>query len=280
VIRAHEAQDAGYRMYRRNDKTGFPSLITLFSAPNYLDSYNNKGAILRYENNVINIRQFNCCPHPYNLPGFMNVFNWSIPFVAEKVGEVLLYILASVDDVQAEEEERELKHEYETKQRKREALRNKIRTVSRLLRLYKSMREERDRLLTTINPKGGNLSLSTTPTTAPIPPLLGSSGVLINPEKSEQSQFEVIKSLDCRFDARPPGIQAVLNAAKMEPSSPEGLRRRQSRDKILSQKKQQEFRTKFPLKIFEAKGKIAPEIKPPENEIIEKKDVLRASDEL
>ena len=44
VIRAHEAQDAGYRMYRKNQATGFPSLITLFSAPNYLDVYNNKGA--------------------------------------------------------------------------------------------------------------------------------------------------------------------------------------------------------------------------------------------
>ncbi|CDQ81789.1 unnamed protein product [Oncorhynchus mykiss] len=43
VIRAHEAQDAGYRMYRKSQTTGFPSLITIFSAPNYLDVYNNKG---------------------------------------------------------------------------------------------------------------------------------------------------------------------------------------------------------------------------------------------
>ena len=77
-------QDAGYRMHRKNDKTGFPSVITLFSAPNYLDSYNNKGAVLRYENNVINIRQFNHSPHPYYLPGFMDVFTWSMPFVVEK----------------------------------------------------------------------------------------------------------------------------------------------------------------------------------------------------
>jgi len=46
VIRAHEAQDAGYKMYRRASSTGFPSLITIFSAPNYLDVYNNKAAIL------------------------------------------------------------------------------------------------------------------------------------------------------------------------------------------------------------------------------------------
>uniref|UniRef100_A0A1I8BDL9 SER_THR_PHOSPHATASE domain-containing protein n=1 Tax=Meloidogyne hapla TaxID=6305 RepID=A0A1I8BDL9_MELHA len=42
IIRAHEAQDAGYRMYRKSQATGFPSLITIFSAPNYLDVYNNK----------------------------------------------------------------------------------------------------------------------------------------------------------------------------------------------------------------------------------------------
>ena len=63
MIRAHEAQDQGYKMYRRNPTTGFPrfspdpnhsrantklfSLITIFSAPNYLDVYNNKAAILK-----------------------------------------------------------------------------------------------------------------------------------------------------------------------------------------------------------------------------------------
>jgi hypothetical protein len=31
-----------YRMYRKSLTTGFPSLITIFSAPNYLDVYNNK----------------------------------------------------------------------------------------------------------------------------------------------------------------------------------------------------------------------------------------------
>ena len=93
VVRAHEAQDAGYRMYKRTKTMGFPSLLTMFSAPNYLDNYNNKAAVLKYENNVMNIRQFNSLPHPYWLPHFMDVFTWSLPFVGEKVTDMLVSIL-------------------------------------------------------------------------------------------------------------------------------------------------------------------------------------------
>ncbi len=70
-------------MYRKTRTTGFPSVMTIFSAPNYLDVYN-KGAILKYKSNAFNIRQFNCVPHPYWLPNFKDAFTWSLPFVGEK----------------------------------------------------------------------------------------------------------------------------------------------------------------------------------------------------
>ncbi|ODV94435.1 hypothetical protein PACTADRAFT_51273 [Pachysolen tannophilus NRRL Y-2460] len=104
IIRAHEAQDAGYRMYKRTKTMGFPSLLTMFSAPNYLDSYNNKAAVLIYENNVMNIRQFNASPHPYWLPNFMDVFTWSLPFVGEKVVDMLVSILNICTQKELDEE--------------------------------------------------------------------------------------------------------------------------------------------------------------------------------
>lgn len=47
-----------YRMYRKSQTTGFPSLITIFSAPNYLDVYNNKGEEKRRV--VINLNCDSC----------------------------------------------------------------------------------------------------------------------------------------------------------------------------------------------------------------------------
>jgi serine/threonine-protein phosphatase 2B catalytic subunit len=130
-------------MHRKNEETGFPTVITLFSAPNYLDAYGNKAAILRYENNVMNIRQFNASPHPYWLPNFMNVFSWSLPFVAEKVGDLLLEILDCCDTEQEDDED--ISEDVQAK--RRQQIKAKILLVSKFQRMFSTLRTERENIL-------------------------------------------------------------------------------------------------------------------------------------
>jgi len=128
-------------MHRKSKETGFPTVITLFSAPNYLDAYNNKAAILRYEDNVMNIRQFNSSPHPYYLPNFMDVFSWSIPFVAEKVGELLLVVLKCCDD------EKEIEDVMTEKERRRSQIVGKVLAISKVMRMLTTLRENREAII-------------------------------------------------------------------------------------------------------------------------------------
>ncbi|KAJ7625671.1 serine/threonine-protein phosphatase 2B catalytic subunit A1 [Roridomyces roridus] len=155
IIRAHEAQDSGYRMYRKTKTTGFPSVMTIFSAPNYLDVYNNKAAVIKYENNVMNIRQFNFSPHPYWLPNFMDVFTWSLPFVGEKITDMLVAVLNTCTKEELEDEDVAMissptspmspASEAEAAER-RQVIKNKIMAVGRMARVFSLLREESEKV--------------------------------------------------------------------------------------------------------------------------------------
>ena len=201
IIRAHEAQDAGYRMYRKTRTTGFPSVMTIFSAPNYLDVYNNKAAVLKYENNVMNIRQFNCTPHPYWLPNFMDVFTWSLPFVGEKITDMLIAILNTCSKEELEPESSgpsppipetpPLDKDTESTDAKRRAIKNKILAIGRLSRVFQVLREESERVTELKTASGGKLPAGTL--------MLGAEGI-----KQAIHNFEDARKVDLQNERLPP----------------------------------------------------------------------------
>ncbi|KAJ7058952.1 serine/threonine-protein phosphatase 2B catalytic subunit A1 [Mycena amicta] len=148
IIRAHEPQDAGYRLYRKTARSKFPAVITIFSAPNYLDLYKNKGAVFRYEKNGVNLLQFSCSPHPFWLPNFMDVFTWSLPFVGEKITDMLVAVLNTCTKEELlEDDEQTLRSPISpTDVQRRNVIRSKIRAVGRMARVFALLREEAEKV--------------------------------------------------------------------------------------------------------------------------------------
>ena len=135
VIRAHEAQDTGFRTYKETETNKFPSLITIFSAPNYLDVYNNRGAVIVIAgDNILNVRQYGSKPHPYWLPNFMDVFTWSLPFIGEKTMDMLYAILNKIEDA-------------DTSIERRGVIRQKIFAIGHLAHIYKRIRSENEAIV-------------------------------------------------------------------------------------------------------------------------------------
>jgi serine/threonine-protein phosphatase 2B catalytic subunit len=80
-------------MHRWGSQESFPYVITIFSAPNYCGSYNNKAAVLLLKNNNLQLKQYQETEPPYRLPDNLNLFSWSLPFLAEKVTSMLFSII-------------------------------------------------------------------------------------------------------------------------------------------------------------------------------------------
>eukprot|EP01083_Nonionella_stella_P074493 202089_1 len=143
VIRAHEAQSQGYKMQMMNETTGIPRVITIFSAPNYCDAYGNKAACLKFDKEMLNIRQFDFSPHPYYLPNFMDVFSWSLPFVAEKVTDMLANVVNWCQDEPPEG----AATDSSLLEKRGNILKEKVNAISKMLKTYTFLREESDLIL-------------------------------------------------------------------------------------------------------------------------------------
>lgn len=80
-------------MHRWGGAAAFPSVITVFSAPNYCGSYKNKGAVILIENDKMNIKQYKDVEQPFTLPNGLDLFSWSLPFLADKIGDMMDHLL-------------------------------------------------------------------------------------------------------------------------------------------------------------------------------------------
>jgi serine/threonine-protein phosphatase 2B catalytic subunit len=141
IVRAHETQLEGFKMHQWDKNIDFPIVITIFSAPNYCDVYGNKAAVIKVSNNMINIQQYNYSPHPFILPDFMNIFSWSIPFVSEKISEMLLQIIKK-QDLDSKLSDSKIIEENVT-----ESLRMKVKMITVLMKMYRTLREQRELIM-------------------------------------------------------------------------------------------------------------------------------------
>lgn len=97
LVRAHQVQVQGYKMHYWEKPQSLPTVITIFSAPNYCDCYKNKAAVIKLEGENFSIKNYEEVPHPYHLPGGINLFQFSMPYLADKVLDMLFHILKKGD---------------------------------------------------------------------------------------------------------------------------------------------------------------------------------------
>ena len=151
IIRAHEVHVEGYKMHRWKGSEEFPVVITIFSAPNYCDVYKNKAAVIRFEDDNLDVRQFGYSGHPYYLPEYQDLFSWSIPFMIEKVLEILNQIInqrpAETDEDTTTSGEKVIELQQSLKESKIGTFRKKVKALSKMIRIFKTIREEKELIL-------------------------------------------------------------------------------------------------------------------------------------
>ena len=91
-------QIEGYKMHRWDGPASFPYVITIFSAPNYCGYYENKASVLIIDRGNLSLKQYDESEPPYKLPDNMDVFSWSMPFLAEKITQMLVTVVTKYDD--------------------------------------------------------------------------------------------------------------------------------------------------------------------------------------
>lgn len=142
-------------MHKWGSNDSFPYVITIFSAPNYCGSYNNKAAVLILKNNNLQLKQYQEIEAPYRLPDNLNLISWSMPFLAEKVTSILYNILRNCSPAELREETEnnvtqkvsDLTKAEQEKLERKVNVKNKIMAMGRMNKMLTTLRENSEMVL-------------------------------------------------------------------------------------------------------------------------------------
>ena len=134
----------------------------------------------------MDIQQFKYSPHPYYLPEFLNVFTWSMPFLAEKVTKMFYDLLSKTDITNERVSVNIHQMTKEKKEKDIKILRNKIKFVSKIAKMQKTLREESENIIKIKNMYGNKLP----------------KGLLLEGKRAFEA-FRYVKELDKLNESRP-----------------------------------------------------------------------------
>lgn len=100
----------------------------------------------------ISIKQYDQSDHPYYLPDQIDVFTWSMPFLADKVVSILSHLLKisggeDMVDEGLETEAIDVVKEASEKAKKVGVMKSKIKSVARMQKMLNILKQEQEMLL-------------------------------------------------------------------------------------------------------------------------------------
>lgn len=98
VVRAHEVTDEGFKEHHFLLRSPTPLCVTIFSAPNYCDMYNNRAAVMEITSKTYRYLQFSAQLHPFSLPDFVDPFSYSVPFLMENLVMMLSEMVIDIKE--------------------------------------------------------------------------------------------------------------------------------------------------------------------------------------
>eukprot|EP00727_Mastigamoeba_balamuthi_P009331 m51a1_g502 hypothetical protein (729) ;mRNA; f:281034-283727 len=96
LVRGHEVQKEGYALHRMTlaqEQRAVPLAMTVFTAPNYCDTYQNTAAVLHLFDGMhcapLDLWTFQSVEHPFWTPRFSNAFELSMTLITEQLTSIM-----------------------------------------------------------------------------------------------------------------------------------------------------------------------------------------------